>query len=842
MRDTVDPYAISGEIADRIALAETPESSAVREFVMTRAAEGAWSAINQQLAAAHGALIWLSGPSGVGKTHFLNYVTALNARAGALAMPAGRRLTLALSLTAETAAELDRAIAHRIGKALTGAPSDAALWRNLRGAEGLRVVLDQAKRQGVEAVTIAIDFDLLDPAVAASSLTTMAGLAGALARPRFTLIAAGRAASSVAEARAFALGAQADEFAAVAIGRARRLDEAVSGDLRDAYGAVQPEEQALESLFPFHPAAAQMLVALGGSADAIAPAARLAREVLLEARAAASPHALIWPTHLMRVAGVRSAVETRLGERGSAAHALALAAARAIDAPRRALAAEIVELLTLNHVMFPREPLTLAQLAARLTLADQHNEVKRAQGAAESARRGQNQDAAESCLRLNVADSATRRRRGQNQNADQLAAIKEVAAELDNRSAGVIVFDSADATLRLNEGVAAAPEVARFNGALASMRRFDATLMPAAELEEMQAARERLGSAMAAALESATGNRDRLRQAARHSGATLTGEQEQTFADFIAIAEAGPAALIAAAAIAEKRAELTRIFDDYDLLAVLAAATPRLRVMREYLEAMGLHRELEDDPHRDPALAKLEAECKLLLIGAAAAVRARAASGLDALESRFQRFKWTYVPFYRAAHEAWRAELAAATTIAEDAERHLAVLARLNGIRALGPPLGLELAIEFARLASGVARCTQDGALSPEIAPVCSRCNYVIGTPSPRPPLVELFGRVRRALEARLAALSQSAIARLIAEHDEGGRLEGFLRITQAAQTEALISVLDDELAGYLARLLDENPAADSASRVRVVQPLRVARADSRGPRSHKGQPRSRLD
>ncbi len=63
---------------------------------------------------------------------------------------------------------------------------------------------------------------------------------------------------------------------------------------------------------------------------------------------------------------------------------------------------------------------------------------------------------------------------------------------------------------------------------------------------------------------------------------------------------------------------------------------------------------------------------------------------------------------------------------------------------------------------------------------------------------------IRRALEVKLAALSQSMIARLIRNHDKEHRLEGFLKITQAAQTDALVRVLDDKLARYLAQVLEE--------------------------------------
>ena len=64
---------------------------------------------------------------------------------------------------------------------------------------------------------------------------------------------------------------------------------------------------------------------------------------------------------------------------------------------------------------------------------------------------------------------------------------------------------------------------------------------------------------------------------------------------------------------------------------------------------------------------------------------------------------------------------------------------------------------------------------------------------------------IRRALDVKLAALSQSVIARLIRNHDKEHRLEGFLKITQAAQTDALVRVLDDKLARYLAQVLEED-------------------------------------
>jgi hypothetical protein len=62
-------------------------------------------------------------------------------------------------------------------------------------------------------------------------------------------------------------------------------------------------------------------------------------------------------------------------------------------------------------------------------------------------------------------------------------------------------------------------------------------------------------------------------------------------------------------------------------------------------------------------------------------------------------------------------------------------------------------------------------------------------------------------LRDKLAILSRGAIARLIKKYDQAHRLDGFLKITQAAQTEALAAVLDDQLTAYLARLLQEREA-----------------------------------
>jgi len=147
-------------------------------------------------------------------------------------------------------------------------------------------------------------------------------------------------------------------------------------------------------------------------------------------------------------------------------------------------------------------------------------------------------------------------------------------------------------------------------------------------------------------------------------------------------------------------------------------------------------------------------------------------------------------------------------------------------------PQAADCAGAFAVLESRVIPCTMETQLAPELIPVCSRCNYVLGTLSPREALSDLLTKVRRALASKFTALSQSAIARLIRENDRDNRLEGFLKIVQAAQTDALIRVFDDQLARHLAQLLEENRAIlevpEGTARAKIsnlsVAPSRVRR------------------
>ena len=637
----------------------------------------------------------------------------------------------------------------------------------MRGADALTIALDSARRQGVKGITIALDLGLGESAEAIEILAMLAQAARACKNLRLIVVAAGRGETPQA-APAFDVTPQAGEEIPVAVGRARRLDDSALRKVDGLYRNLDDGTWDTRAIYPLHPAAASALQSLRAPNDGVGTLATAVREVIEPWHADRDFNRLIVPAALMRSAVVRRTVNARLGEAGRAALKIANAAAAAIaiDDQAREITHPLVDTLVLNHLSGPLAALPLDQIRARLGVAD--------------------------------GDGAA------------VPVLTECLAALAARTHGVIVYDAQAYTAGFNPRGAGAPAVAAFNAALALVRCFDSTLTAAQDLPELKARLKRLADAMATALEDACRNRDTLAAAMGDGNAKLSPAQQQAFADFIELAETGPAALIEVGASQVTRDAALATVSAYEALALVAGAVPRLRLMRDYLEATHLTSGYDDDAGRDSSLAMLESECLFLTVRMKPAALAGGGHNLDALEARFQTFKWTYVQQYRAAHEHGRLELERLAPIAGDARRHLEALRRLNAIAALGGAEGAAIAGELAALDRRLLPCDLEGALAPEVTPCCARCGFRLGAISPRDELNDLFDRARRALEVKFAALSQRAIARLIRQHDLNHRLEGFLKIIQAAQTDALISVLDDQLAGYLGRLLDENLAADT--------------------------------
>jgi len=761
------------EVAPRMLLDSDPGEPTAGCYVLTRGAERAWDAINHQMTLPRGAFFWIGGGSGTGKTHFLNYAIALSKRAPPPATGApGRHLTVAADASERAAAnEIDRQVLDQIGLKLAG-DRRAALWRQLRGAEGVRMALDQARRQGVKGILVAIDLGAYEQRQAHSQLAELSTVAHEFKHLRLVVVVAGRE-TECEGARSFMVAPNEDEELSVICGRARLLNDEGGPRIDALYRNLEAGSGEPRQIYPLHPAAADGLMELARGPKRINTAAAMLREAIVLWDAAKRPDRLLMPAELMRSGSVRHAVEVRLGSVGRAALAIAHKAAATMPEEIRGMAGAMIDTLVLHSLS--------------------------------------------GTVRLKVGAIVPRLRDGTafaDGDADSLM------AELAGLTDGIIAYEAGAA--RFNPSSGGTPAIAAFNAAIGLVRRFDQSLTAAAERPELNAKLRRLADAMASALERSCRNRDWLEAAMHEAGASLNMEQQRTFDAYIEMAERGVRALIETGVEPDRCAEANKVVTAYEALAAVAAAAPGLRVMREYLDATGLMASGGNEAGGGSAIAIIETEYQLLRAAVAPAVLTSRATSLDALEERFHKFKWNYIGLYRAAHVERCRELTRLAGIADDLRGYLAAIGRLNRIAALGVPEGVELASRMEVIAPQLLQCDARAPLVLEVHPRCAACGFVLGALAPAAELNELAEHSRRALEAKLAALSQSAIARLIEQHDRGGRLEGFLKITQAAQTDALVRVLDDRLAAYLAKLLDENHAV-AANASRRVRPLKMS-------------------
>lgn len=611
MRETGihDPVKISAEIPDRALLEDKPGAAAITYFFITRAAQRAWEAINQQLDEPRGALFCICGMVGSGKTHFLNYVIGLSQHAGALNAEPARNLTLVVD-AAGRGKNLEQQVIEKLARELSGTANEAAqLWRRLSGREALTAAFDQARRQGVKAIVVAIDFGDTDLCSDHASLETLSALAINLKHPKLTVVMAGRG-RTLANALTFTVAPEDDEILEVAIERARHLGERSAQIVEDAYARFDLGEA--HAIYPFHPAS-QIVLQFCAARCGVARMAQMVREILSPWHARKDFSRLIFPGDLMLSAMMRGTVEDRIGENGLIALGRAHDAAGALAEPMSCVARQAVDSLALHALSADAEPLELRDLALHIPAI--------------------------------VADRIC-----------TPGALAEALREVALRSHGAILLGSDSSTATFNPRAVGGPEVVAFNAAQALMRRFDSTLIPAQELSEVKAQLKRLGQAMANALEETFRNRAILDGALRETGRGLSPDQERQFADFVALVEAGAQGVVECGADPGRREAALKVVDEYEALATLTGFVPRLRAIREYLAATGLQANLTDGA-RDKRLIALETECHLLTVAANAFSSTDASRKFEALEASFQRFKWTYVKFYRSSHELWRQEM-----------------------------------------------------------------------------------------------------------------------------------------------------------------------------------------
>jgi len=263
-------------LADRASLEAVPGAGTVEFYLLTAAANRAWAAISASIASRAGAVFWIGGPAGAGKTHFLNYVLALEERAGTTK---GRRAIVRLALEARAGAyDLEQRMFELLAREIGAGDAGATLWRRLRGAEALGVAFEQAHRVGLRGISVAIDFGATD---AAPRDEYIGELARATARNRqiaFNVYVAARTGAPAGTMALEVAPADGRERMLAAMARSRRIvDEAAVATLYDGadIGGFEPR-----GIFPFDPRALETLWSLAGESASVAALARLVSAAL----------------------------------------------------------------------------------------------------------------------------------------------------------------------------------------------------------------------------------------------------------------------------------------------------------------------------------------------------------------------------------------------------------------------------------------------------------------------------------------------------------------------------------------------------------------------------------
>jgi hypothetical protein len=176
-----------------------------------------------------------------------------------------------------------------------------------------------------------------------------------------------------------------------------------------------------------------------------------------------------------------------------------------------------------------------------------------------------------------------------------------------------------------------------------------------------------------------------------------------------------------------------------------------------------------------------------------------------AMRSAFERFRQRYQNAYLRHHHQYCEAVLTLHAQLLDLVSHTQALRRLNTLRELGPPLGEEALAEYEQMPQRIGACSVCSTLERELreAPRCPVCGISMNDEPPWEDVQRLKRRLERALNKQLQRLSSKAVRQILVASGEA-RVEQFIQLVQASQARSLADVLDDELLGFLRRLLVE--------------------------------------
>ena len=351
-------------VADRIALESAPSAATIDFYLLTEAATRAWGAISASQTSNVSRIFWVSGPAAAGKTHFLNYVMALEERAAAY--------------------DIEQRMFESLAREIGGGDAGAMLWRRLHGGEALGVALEQAYRVGIRAVIVAIDFGAADAAAWDGYFAELGRVAARSRDVAFNVYVAARNRPPASAVALEVAPADGRERMLAALAQTRRvIDEAAAAALYDSRDVGGFDARAI---FPFDPRAIETLGTLAGETASVPALAKLAASALAAfCENADGCHRPLLAFELLDAAPVAKRAQERLGQAGCAALRIAHSAADAME--ERGCARGIVDALMLAGLGGGEGTLSLGELRLRLPERYQRRGPASAAGAAVAARR-----------------------------------------------------------------------------------------------------------------------------------------------------------------------------------------------------------------------------------------------------------------------------------------------------------------------------------------------------------------------------------------------------------------------------------------------------------------------
>lgn len=210
--------------------------------------------------------------------------------------------------------------------------------------------------------------------------------------------------------------------------------------------------------------------------------------------------------------------------------------------------------------------------------------------------------------------------------------------------------------------------------------------------------------------------------------------------------------------------------------------------------------------HAPPAQAELAIDRSIVLQRLSLSVPFDAPNQVDALAADFELFRRRYESAYLAAHVADQAERAVQRKRLAEQERAAAALQLLNGIAALGSPVGAGLPDELARLTPKLTPCALGAdALRAFLAtqPRCPGCEFSLDSSSSVPEVDALLRDLQAALQTQQQRLGGRMVSHAV--EDEGRpAFDRFLRAARASDVAALVAVMDESTVPLIRELLQD--------------------------------------